>query len=104
MRDFVHVADVACANVVALESVTQGPVGRFDAYNVCSGEPVSILRVAQLVGAGSGIEPEVTGGYRLGDVRHVVACPDRARSELGFAARVHADEGLPAFASAPLRP
>jgi dTDP-L-rhamnose 4-epimerase len=103
MRDFVHVADVACANVAALESVTEAPLGRFDAYNVCSGEPVSILRVAQLVGTGSGIQPEVTGDYRLGDVRHVVASPERARAELGFAARVHPDEGLPAFASAPLR-
>ena len=98
-----HVSDVARANVAALESVTSGPVGRFDAYNVCSGEPVSILRVAELVGAGTAIEPQVTGGYRLGDVRHVVAAPERARRELGFAARVHPEEGLPAFASAPLR-
>ncbi|CAI9419113.1 NAD-dependent epimerase/dehydratase family protein [Nocardioides sp. T2.26MG-1] len=103
MRDFVHVSDVARANLLALESVAAAGPGRYAAYNVCSGRPVSILRVAELVGAGTGIEPEVTGGYRLGDVRHVVASPERARTELGFAAEVDPDEGLPAFATAPLR-
>lgn len=103
MRDFVHVSDVARANLLALESVAAAGRGRYAAYNVCSGRPVSILRVAELVGAGTGIEPEVTGGYRLGDVRHVVASPERARTELGFAAAVDPDDGLPAFATAPLR-
>lgn len=103
MRDFVHVSDVARANRLALESVVAGGAGRFSAYNVCSGRPVSILQVAKLVGAGTGIEPEVTGGYRLGDVRHVVASPERARADLGFSAQVDPDDGLPAFATAPLR-
>ena len=105
VRDFVHVADVARANVVALESVLDSGPGRYDAYNVCSGEPVSILDVARLVAAGTGtdLEPEVTGGFRLGDVRHVVASPARARAELGFVAQVQPGEGLPAFATAPLR-
>lgn len=103
MRDFVHVDDVARANVLALESVVADAPGRFDAYNVCSGQPVSILDVARMVGAGTGIEPEVTGDYRLGDVRHIVASPERARTELGFSAQVSPTEGLPAFAHAPLR-
>jgi dTDP-L-rhamnose 4-epimerase len=103
MRDFVHVSDVARANLLALESVAASGPGRYAAYNVCSGRPVSILRVAELVGAGTGIEPEVTGGYRLGDVRHVVASPERAAVELGFTAAVDPGEGLPAFATAPLR-
>ncbi len=103
MRDFVHVDDVARANVLALESVVASGPGRYDAYNVCSGRPVSILEVAGLVAAGSDLAPEVTGDYRLGDVRHVVASPARARAGLGFSASVGPDEGLTAFASAPLR-
>jgi dTDP-L-rhamnose 4-epimerase len=103
VRDFVHVEDVARANVLALESVVASGAGRYDAYNVCSGEPVSILDVARLVGSGTGIEPEVTGRYRLGDVRHVVASPERARTELGFRAAVRPGDGLRAFATAPLR-
>ena len=101
MRDFVHVDDVAAANVAALERAGGG----FAAYNVASGRPVSILDVARLVasGVGGGVEPEVTGGYRLGDVRHVVASPERAAVDLGFRAQVRPEVGLPAFASAPLR-
>ncbi len=105
MRDFVHVTDVAAANVAALDSVAGGGSGRFAAYNVCSGEPIPIRRVAELVAAGTGrdLAPEVTGGYRLGDVRHVVASPERARAQLGFTARVRPDDGLREFATAPLR-
>ncbi|CAN5625208.1 NAD-dependent epimerase/dehydratase family protein [soil metagenome] len=105
MRDFVHVADVARANVLALRAVVAGESGGYAAYNVCSGHPVSIADVATRVAAGTGrdIAPEITGGYRLGDVRHIVASPERARAELGFAAEILPDEGLPAFATVPLR-
>ena len=105
MRDFVHVSDVARANVLALHAVTETAPGTFAAYNVCSGEPVSIGQVAGLVveGTGADLTPEVTGGYRLGDVRHVVASPELARKELGFSAEVAPIEGIPLFATAPLR-
>ena len=108
MRDFVHVDDVARANLAAIETV--GRPGRdqrhdFAAYNVCSGVPVSIRDVAVQVarGAADPREPEVTGGFRVGDVRHVVASPERAARELGFTATITPDVGLPAFATAPLR-
>ncbi|PRC46505.1 NAD-dependent dehydratase, partial [Mycobacterium sp. ITM-2017-0098] len=42
MRDFIHVDDIAAANVAAVEVGLAG----FDAFNVCSGRPVSILDVA----------------------------------------------------------
>ncbi len=105
MRDFVHVADVARANVVALRAVVEQPAGRYAAYNVCSGSPISILDVARQVSAGADrpVEPQVTGGYRLGDVRHIVASPELARRELGFIAQVAPEEGLREFATAPLR-
>ncbi|WP_295660223.1 NAD(P)-dependent oxidoreductase [uncultured Nocardioides sp.] len=105
MRDFVHVHDVARANVLAMRRVAEADAAAYAAYNVCSGQPVSILDVARQVaaGTGSGLEPEVTGGYRLGDVRHIVASPERARAELGFTAAIGPDEGLQEFATAPLR-
>jgi dTDP-L-rhamnose 4-epimerase len=106
MRDFVHVEDVARANVAAALAVGDRPEGSHVAYNVCSGEPVAIADVARAVaaGTGSGLEPRVTGQFRIGDVRHVVASPQRARDELGFTARVAPGDGLAAFATAPLRP
>jgi dTDP-L-rhamnose 4-epimerase len=101
MRDFVHVSDVARANVLAAGAAGDGPPG-FAAYNVCSGTPVSILDVARAV-SGDGPAPEVTGRYRLGDVRHVVASPERASRELGFRAEVVPSVGLAAFRTDPLR-
>jgi dTDP-L-rhamnose 4-epimerase len=102
MRDFVHVDDVATANLLALDAVVSASAGAAAAYNVCSSRPVSILDVARLV-AGGGADPTVTGDYRLGDVRHIVASPERARTELGFTATVGPDEGLARFATDPLR-
>jgi dTDP-L-rhamnose 4-epimerase len=104
MRDFVHVDDVARANVLAAQALlarADGSAG-FAAYNVCSGTPVSILEVARAV-AGDGPAPEVTGAYRLGDVRHVVASPARAARELGFRAGILPTDGLAAFRDEPLR-
>ncbi len=105
MRDFVHVRDVARANFAAVDAVVAAEDSGFRAYNVCSGQPVSIRQVADLVaaGAGSDLAPQVTGEYRPGDVRHVVASPERARLELGFVAGTGPEVGLPEFATAPLR-
>lgn len=99
MRDFVHVADVARANLLALAAVG-GVAGPF---NVCSGSPISIAQVATHLGAASGISPVTTGEYRLGDVRHVVASPARAERDLGFVAAIGPEQGLAEFAHAPLR-
>ena len=105
VRDFVHVDDVARANALAVEAVGGSDAAPFVAFNVASGRPVTILRVAELVSSGVArpVPPVVTGRYRAGDVRHVVASPDRAAAELGFTAAVRPEEGLPAFATAPLR-
>ena len=100
MRDFVHVTDIAAANVAALEADRGG----FLAANVCSGQPISIREVAQLVcDARGGPDPVVTGDYRSGDVRHIVASPHGAAQTLGFRASVTPAQGLAEFAFAPLR-
>jgi dTDP-L-rhamnose 4-epimerase len=100
-RDFVHVTDVARANVAALTATV--PVD--GALNVASGHPCTILEMATILAGAvdSTLVPEVTGGYRLGDVRHVVASPARARDALGFTATVTPTDGLRAFATAALR-
>ena len=110
MRDFVHVSDVARSNLLSIDAVMEMPTGvaeAYAAYNVASGHPISIREVAEMVatGTGSGTEtaPEITGGFRIGDVRHIVASPAKAREELGFEAQVLPGDGLAAFATAPLR-
>ncbi|MCB1270671.1 MAG: NAD-dependent epimerase/dehydratase family protein [Microthrixaceae bacterium] len=104
-RDFVHVHDVARANLIALEAdpVHDGPL------NIASGHPCTLLEAARtLAGAhadltGEVIEPQVVGGYRLGDVRHITADPTAARATIGFTADVHPSDGLATFAGAELR-
>jgi dTDP-L-rhamnose 4-epimerase len=99
-RDFVHVDDVAAANVAAVAGGGDG----FAAFNVCSGRPISIIEVAtELCEARGEAPPVVTGQYRSGDVRHIVADPTRAAEVLGFRAAVDPRDGLREFAFAPLR-
>jgi dTDP-L-rhamnose 4-epimerase len=104
-RDFVHVTDVALANVRALEATTSAAAGSLRCYNIASGEPHTVGEMAAaLAGAfGLGIEPVVTGDFRLGDVRHIVASPNAAARDLGFTAQVPFSEGMTDFAKAPLR-
>ena len=105
MRDFVHVHDVARANLLAIDQVGGRPAGSWAAYNVCSGAPVPILEVAERLAVESGgPAPVVTGEYRPGDVRHVVASPELAAAELGFTAAISPEQGIAEFATAPLRP
>lgn len=100
-RDFVHVRDVARANVLALTvpEPVRGPV------NVATGRPASVLDAATaLAGCFSADRaPVVVGSWRAGDVRHVFAAADRARDLLGFEARIHLEEGMAEFARARLR-
>jgi dTDP-L-rhamnose 4-epimerase len=101
LRDFVHVDDVARANVLALE--TDSP---FDgALNVASGEPRSVLELAAAICSASPAapEPQVVGGFRAGDVRHVFAAADAARRHLGFSARVPFTTGVEELVFAELR-
>ncbi|MEU1607000.1 NAD-dependent epimerase/dehydratase family protein [Micromonospora matsumotoense] len=101
-RDFVHVRDVAAANLAALAATGTGTGWR--AYNVASGRPATIGQLAtELARAAGGPSPVVTGEFRLADVRHVVASPTRAETELGFRAAVGLADGIAEFAHAPLR-
>ena len=122
-RDFVHVRDVARANLLALEAVDRtvgsapgaaataaaataaaAGAGGLRCYNVASGEPHTVGEMASALAVAFGdIEPVVTGEYRLGDVRHIVASPATAARDLGFRAQTSFAEGIAEFAQAPLR-
>jgi dTDP-L-rhamnose 4-epimerase len=100
-RDFVHVRDVAQANVLALT----GPEAVRGPLNIASGRPATLLEMAEALAAadGRGLQPEVVGGYRLGDVRHITASVDRARRLLGYEPEVGLAEGMTEFAQAEQR-
>jgi dTDP-L-rhamnose 4-epimerase len=103
-RDFVHVRDVASANLLALDWSAQAAAATFRAFNVGSGEVHTIGEVAeQLARHGDAPAPVVTGNYRLGDVRHITASSARLRNELGWTPATTFDDGMREFATAPLR-
>jgi dTDP-L-rhamnose 4-epimerase len=97
-RDFVHVADVAQANLRA----TELPVtpGRFEAYNIGSGVPRTVGDLAEcLAEAHGGPAPLVTGEYRMDDVRHLTASSLLAGRRLGYRPTVGFEDGIRALAT-----
>ncbi|MEU2367518.1 NAD-dependent epimerase/dehydratase family protein [Streptomyces pseudogriseolus] len=97
-RDFVHVRDVASANVAALEADPRA--GVLTAYNTGSGTPHTVGDLAHaLAGAHGGPSPVVTGEFRLGDVRHITADSARLRAELGWKPEITFEEGMREFAN-----
>ena len=95
-RDFVHVRDVAAATVVACEKHVSG----MRAFNVGSGTPRTVGEMAAaLAEAMRGPRPQVTGQYRLGDVRHITADSSRLRKELGWLPRVDFTAGMAELAA-----
>ena len=91
LRDFVHVRDIAAANRLALQAGVPG------AFNVASGQPRRLLDMAEALADAFGPDaprPEVVGGWRAGDVRHVFASPERARHDLGFTASIDFTDGM----------
>jgi dTDP-L-rhamnose 4-epimerase len=103
-RSFIHVRDVAAANIAATESLSGAGTPAFRAYNVGADEVRTIGDVAAALSAFSGgAAPVVTGEYRLGDVRHVTASSALIKAELGWAPEMGFEEGMQEFATAPLR-
>lgn len=91
-RDFVSVHDVVRALLLAGE--VDGAVG--SAFNVGSGRSVTVSEVARTLARVLGLEaePEVTGRYRVGDIRHCFADISRARSLLGYEPEVSLEAGM----------
>ncbi|HYC31833.1 MAG TPA: NAD-dependent epimerase/dehydratase family protein, partial [Gemmatimonadales bacterium] len=91
-RDFVSVYDVVQACCLALER----PEAQGETFNVGSGRSFTVTDIAARLAAvmERDIEPEITGKYRVGDIRHCFADIRRARELLGYEPRVTLDDGL----------
>lgn len=96
-RDFVHVADVARAFLLALDH--PGAVGQV--FNIGSGECRTVEDVARLQSRSMNREdlrPEITHKARVGDVRHNIPDLSKAKSVLGYEPRQDFAEGLAGLA------
>jgi dTDP-L-rhamnose 4-epimerase len=111
-RNFVHVEDVALANICALtSSEIEAPpsMGHRTAFNIGSSQSRTVgemaMALAEAFGASPGhpLWPVITGAYRLGDVRHVFAATDAAERGLRFRSQVEFGDGMKRFATAELR-
>jgi dTDP-L-rhamnose 4-epimerase len=92
LRDFVSVHDIVRACILAMGSrPSDGEV-----INIGSGSPISILRVAEILGQslGKDVRPVITQKYRAGDIRHCFADLTKARTLLGYEAKVTHEEGF----------
>ncbi len=90
-RDFVHVQDIVKANLLALEpSAADG-----HAMNVATGRSLSLRELlTALRDKLGGPEPEYTGEFRKGDIRHCYGDPTKARALLGFEAATSFETGI----------
>lgn len=89
--DFVHVADIARANILAAKSDVTDEV-----FNVASGEETSLLELAQKLTRimGSSIEPTHAPARKVNAVPRRLADITKARDMIGFEAQIPLDDGL----------
>ncbi|HVJ91353.1 MAG TPA: SDR family oxidoreductase [Labilithrix sp.] len=91
VRDFVYVANVVDANILA--ATRRGVSGRV--YNIACGTRTTLLELADLIGKASGKSVErAFGEPRTGDIRESLADISRARAELGYEPKIGVAEGL----------
>jgi dTDP-L-rhamnose 4-epimerase len=97
-RDFVSVYDVARACRLAL----QAPGAAGEVFNVGSGQACTVrevaARLAKVLGK-EGIEPEIIGKYRVGDIRHCFSDIGKAQRVLGYAPQVTLNDGMAELAA-----
>lgn len=80
IRDWVFVGDIVAAALALAEGVQAPPV-----VNVCSGVPTRLTEACESIAAAYGVTciPEISGGYRIGDMRHCLGNPETIQELLG---------------------
>ena len=89
--DFVHVKDIARANILAAKSPVTDQV-----FNVASGTETSLLELARLLGdvMGSNLDPVHVPARAVNGVTRRLADTSKAREMLGFEAEIKLRDGL----------
>ena len=90
VRDFVFVADVVRANLLAAERADPGAV-----YNIGTGVETKIVELARTMVELTGVPSEIFfADFRAGEVRRSLADITRAATELGYAPQYDLRRGL----------
>ncbi|MEQ1093541.1 NAD-dependent epimerase/dehydratase family protein [Acinetobacter johnsonii] len=95
-RDFVYIDDVVDATILGLEKEEANN----QVFNVGTGVAKNVLTVANVLVKNYGIDVSinVSGNYRLGDIRHNYADLTKINRLLGFSPKVSFEVGLKNFA------
>lgn len=97
-RDFVHVSDVVRAlRLVGERLLAQGPMAPVAAraFNVCTGQKVTLLEVLEAMRRISGKELKVTHKpARQGDVKESCGAPEKLQAAIPWQAQMSLDDGL----------
>lgn len=94
-RDFVFIDDVVKATILGLElEEANGEV-----FNVGTGEATDVITVADelIKNYGSETKVNITGSYRLGDIRHNYADLSKIKTLLGFIPKYNFETGIKKF-------
>jgi dTDP-L-rhamnose 4-epimerase len=91
-RDFIHVKDVARANVMVLENRNAD----YEIFNVGTGRGISILEVANVLikKYNSKVKPLLANKYREGDIRYCFADVSKIKRKVGFEASIKFEDGI----------
>ena len=94
-RDFVFIDDVVNATVLGLEMEE----ANYEVFNVGSGIQTTVMEVATILKEkyNSPVSIEVTGNFRLGDIRHNVADLSKIKEKLGFTPQYDFKTGVSKF-------
>ena len=94
-RDFVYIDDVVDATILGLEKKEANG----EVFNVGYGEPINVITVANLLDRNynSNTKINITGNYRLGDIRHNYADLSKIKSKLGFIPKNNFVDGIKKF-------
>ncbi|HIG32121.1 MAG TPA: NAD-dependent epimerase/dehydratase family protein [Flavobacteriales bacterium] len=94
-RDFVFIDDVVDATVLALEKKE----ANHQIFNVGSGVAITVLQVANTLKElyDSNVNINISGKYRLGDIRHNYADLSKIKNALGFRPKFNFKTGITEF-------
>jgi dTDP-L-rhamnose 4-epimerase len=94
-RDFVYIDDVTDAIILGIENDNAD----FNVFNVGSGEKIDVLTVANTLKEkyGADVQINVSGNYRLGDIRHNLGDLSYIKEKLGYEPKVAFKQGISNF-------
>lgn len=94
-RDFVYIDDVVNGTILSIENER----ANYEVFNIGTGVNVDVLTVAETLKKlyDSNIKIEISGNFRLGDIRHNFADIAKAKKILGYIPEYDFDRGIRKF-------